>query len=307
MKRNQEKTAVFIDLANSEDLDLKFILTQAREEGLLEEARCYGDFRQQHLEGLALDFYAMGLTMVHCPSWANGNGKMKRSDDRLLEKDIRDTLSRRQSISKYFLVTSDADIIPTALAILEHNKNLVLYSFNDEALGRMLRSCGFDIRQAPKRTGETNQRPSSQEHTTGRANTTDDHRSNDGDLARNDTIVKTDIVKEIDRLEHTSRYLTFMHTVGLIANGNGAMKDKIKQQLSCFVDQGVLERYEHPVPAIRLNRKHPLVAMALNGRGDAKANEQQCSPDAVAREQNEPVTKRQNPLIAMIRKEVMPM
>jgi hypothetical protein len=234
--KKTERIAIFIDLANSEDLDLKWIMKEANEAGSIEEARCYGDFQQQHLAEIALDLYALGIMMVHCPSWNNGNDTRKRSDDRLLEKGVHDTLNRRPLISTYILVTSDSDIIPTCHSIVERNKRLVLYSFKDEELGKILRSCGFDIRQTPKRTGE----------------------ANNGDLT------KEEIVKGIDRLEKTSRYITFMQTVSRICNGDVVIKGRIQQQLSDFIQQGIVEQYEHRIPAIRLNHRHALVVSALD-------------------------------------------
>lgn len=256
--KKTERIAIFIDLANSEDLDLKWIMKEANEAGSIEEARCYGDFRQEHLGEMALDLYALGITMVHCPSWKNGNDTMKRSDDRLLEKGVHDTLNKRPLISTYVLVTSDSDIIPTCHSVLERNKQLVLYSFKYEGLGRILSSCGFDIRETPKKIGETKQKIQTQDLPKGAASSVNDHGSNNGDLT------KEEIVKEIDRLEKTSWYITFMQTVGRIANGNGAIKGKIQQQLSDFIQQGIVEQYEHRIPAIRLNHRHALVVSALD-------------------------------------------
>jgi hypothetical protein len=253
----KERIAIFVDLANMEDFDLRCILEQARQSGRVEEAQCYGDFRQLHIGDMALDLYALGFMMVHCPSWNNGDSVMKRSDDRILEKTIRNTLNHRPQISTYILVTSDADIIPTCHTIIEHEKRLILYS-NPAGLGGLLRSCGFEVRQVPKKSGY--QQASHQlpdfciSEVTGKAKPETDN----GDLS----IEK--ILLEIDQMEKGSRYLTFMATVGRIASGNAVIKQKIQQQVSGLIKDGVIESYKHQIPAIRLNREHPLVTSALN-------------------------------------------
>ena len=252
----KERTAIFVDLANMEDFNLRDILERIRQEGRVEEARCYGDFRQLHIGDMAMDLYAAGFMMVHCPSWNNGGNVMKRSDDRLLEKAISDTLVHRPLISTYVLVTSDADIIPTCHTIKDHDKRLVLYS-NPEGLGGLLRSCGFEVRQVPKKSGcqqASHQLPNSCiSGVTGKAKP----EPNNGDLP----IEK--ILLEIDQMEKGSRYLTFMQTVGRIANGDGVIKEKVQQQISNLIKDGVIESYEQHIPAIKLNRKHHLVTSAL--------------------------------------------
>ncbi len=268
MKRT-EKIAVFIDLANSLDLDLRWIMNEANGAGYVEEARCYGDFRQEHLTATALDLYALGVTMIHTPSWPNGGNSMKRSDDRLLEKGIRDTLMKRPSISAFLVVTSDSDIIPTCHSILEQKRRLVLYSSMDGVLGRILKTCGFEIRPAPKATGQPGYQANVPAHIKSEAKTGDDGSSDNGEVVEtDDSCVKEpgerDIVKAIDRLEQTSRFLTFMATVGRITNGNAVIKGKVQQQLSHFIERGLVERYQQPIPAIRLNRQHPLVIAALD-------------------------------------------
>ena len=266
--KKTEKIAVFIDLANSLDLDLKWIMNEANEAGCVEEARCYGDFRQEHLTAMALDLYALGVTMIHSPSWVNGGSSVKRSDDRLLEKGIRDTLMKRPSISTFVVVTSDSDIIPTCHSILEQKKRLVLYSSMDGILGRILRTCGFEIRPAPKTTGGPSHQATASVHLKSEGRNVDNHRSDNGEVVETaesctKELGEEDIVKAMDSLEQTSRYMTFMATVGRITNGNAVIKGRVQQRLSHFIERGVVERYEHPIPAIRLNRQHPLVIAAL--------------------------------------------
>ena len=253
-----EKTAVFIDLANSEDLDLRCVIDAARKIGTIEEIRCYGDFSQRHIADLSLELYSMNFTMVHCPSFNNGNGGFKRTDDRLLEKGIRDTLINRPSIINYVLVTSDADIIPSCHSIKERNKQLVLYSSMDACLGRVMRACGFDIREIPKRTGVEGPTNTSRGSASNDTSGSDNGKSDEINLGREQVIAK------IDQLEKTSRYLCYMQTVGRLANGNAVMKSKVQRILSELIDGGIVENYEYRLPAIRLNRQHPSVTSALH-------------------------------------------
>lgn len=265
----KEKTVIFVDLANMEDFDLRDILERTRQEGCVEEARCYGDFRQYHIGEMALDIYAMGFTMVHCPSWNNGSNVMKRSDDRLLEKCVLDTLAHRPQIATYVLVTSDADIIPACHSIKEHDKKLVLYS-NQDGLGGLLRSCGFEVRQARQRSsgyrldGCNQNTNGHQPNHDGQAFLSKTAEAN-GKINHNDELSVERTLLEIDHLEKTSRYLTFMQTVGKIANGAAVLKEKLQKQISNWAKDGVIENYEYRVPAIRLNRAHPLVASTLRG------------------------------------------
>ena len=163
MGKSQEKTAVFINLVEGEELDLECVLAQARDQGILEEARCYGDFSQQKLACLAPDLYAWGVTMVHSPTWKADAGNFTCGSDRLLEKDVADTITRRRAISTYFLVTPNLDIVPTCHSIAEQRSRFVVFTYRDEPLAGMLRSCGFDIRVAPRRIREVEQEVIAQE------------------------------------------------------------------------------------------------------------------------------------------------
>jgi len=263
--KKTERIAIFIDIANSEGISLDQILNQAGGLGQIKEIRAYGDFRQEHLTNLALELYAKGIQMVHCPSWLNGGG-MKRSDDRLLEKEVRDMLSKQPLISTYVLATSDADIISTCHAIQQEGKRAILYSPLDEKLGWILKLCGFEIREVPRRT--KTQKPARQfnheENTT-----TNNHDTQNEPTGYEYTTEQ--LVREIDHLEKTSRYLAFMQVVGRIARGNEAFTKKVKQQLSKLVQEGIVENYTYQMPAIRLNRNHPAVISAL-GNGE-KASE----------------------------------
>jgi hypothetical protein len=155
---DRQKLAVFIDVANAENLDFPQLLERVRQLGQIEEVRAYGDYRQYHLDGLALELYALGIVMIHCPSWANGNqdsngiSKRKRSDDGLLYQGVRDFLEKRPDISIYILVTADSDIIPTVHRIREHGKQeLLIYDKSDGSLGRILALCHFRMEAGPSR------------------------------------------------------------------------------------------------------------------------------------------------------------
>lgn len=257
MKR-AEKVVVFIDVANAQGMDFGRVMARARELGRVEEARADGDFRQHHLDGLALELYAMGVEMVHCPSWPNGgykgNGtpRRKRSDDRLLEKGVRDLLVRRHSISTYLLVTADADIIPTCQSLREQEKRvLLIYNPLNGRLGHVLPTCGFQMEKGPLRQADTSQ-PEGERN---------------GGLSR--------IIRELDRLETGSRYLTFSYVLANLGDGSAP---HLKEKLNALTEKGVLEGYpyRHPstdqtLPAIRLNRTHPLVASALRREAIALA------------------------------------
>ena len=138
------KVALFIDLENSKCLDLERIITEAGELGKIEEARAYADFSQGHLQKIAIELYAKGVMMIHAPSWRNGGESVKRSDDRLLEGDVRNVLSKQPCIGTYVLATADADIIPTCQFIRREQKRLILYS-SLEGTGWILKLCGWEL------------------------------------------------------------------------------------------------------------------------------------------------------------------
>ena len=151
-----QRVAVLIDVANAEDVDFRGLLARAAELGRLEEVRAYGDFRQRHLDPIAIELYVLGVEMIHCPSWIsgagkdNGTGRRKRTDDCLLAKGVRDLLCTRPGVFTYLLVTSDADIIPTCHAIRERGHDVVLMCPDIErTLGHVLRQCGFQMEPAP--------------------------------------------------------------------------------------------------------------------------------------------------------------
>jgi len=152
----RRRLAVSIDVANAEGTDFRALLARARELGRIDEVRAYGDFWQQHFEDTAIELYSLGVRLIHCPSWAvagrgqDGSVRWKRTDDRLMEKEIRHSLGRRASASIYMIVSADADIIPTLHALREHNKEvLLLYPAGEGSLGHVLYRCDVFNEEAP--------------------------------------------------------------------------------------------------------------------------------------------------------------
>lgn len=163
---------LFIDVANAQDVDFRQLLCHIESLGRVVEARAYGDFRQHHLGPIAIELYVLGVEMVHCPSWPNGGQledgtrKRKMTDDRLLEKAIRDLLASRNDVETYAIVISDADIIPACHAIKRRGKQLILFCPDpDTKVGHVLRMCEFDIEPAPmlRAHGCVEARPSSRD------------------------------------------------------------------------------------------------------------------------------------------------
>ena len=250
-----KKTAIFIDLANSHDLNFQQLLDEVRELGHIEVVKAYGDFRQQHLERLALNFYAHGIDMVHCPSWINGDnsGKMKRSDDRLLEKGIQNLLIKSPLISTYILVTADADIIPACHSIRAQGKRLIIYNSMDEKLGWIFRLCRFEMRTIQPNnwgSGKSSQPFYVVSHGNGK---------NNKPISDYENFTKERLIREIAVLEKTSRYLSFMKIVNKLAADDQVQEKKLREQLSNLVQEGVMKNYSYQIPAIKLNRAHLLV------------------------------------------------
>lgn len=258
--RRKPKVAVFIDVANADGVDFRQLLARASELGHVAEVRAYGDFRQRHLDQLAIELYVLGVEMVHCPSWPNGGRnedgttRRKRTDDRLLEKEVRDLVSRRPSICSYILVTSDADIIPTCHTLRQHGKGaLLMCPAADSSLGHVLRQSSLGIEPAPMLEAPEGPGEPSKGANAGSAG-----------LGR--------LVQELECLETNSDYLTFSYVSANIGNNGNGLPPEVMANLNLLIEQGAVERYPHPhprtgqtLPAIRLNRAHPLVVSALQG------------------------------------------
>jgi hypothetical protein len=251
--KGRPRVAVFIDVANVEGIDFRWLMVRAGQLGYVEEIRAYGDFRQRHLDPVAIELYALGVHMVHCPSWPvgarceDGAAKRKRTDDRLLEMEIQELLRRRPSISVYVLASSDSDVIPTCNALRRLDKRVLLvYPSARGGLGHVLPRCEIEIEEAPVRP---------------------DHREISPPSLSPESSGLLPLVWELDRLERESQYVTFTYAVANIQDGaQGDLRDR----LDILLDQGVIERYVHPhprtgqaLPAIRLDRFHPLVISAF--------------------------------------------
>lgn len=251
--------AVFIDLANAWCVDFPELLRQVAEMGDLEDVRAYGDFSQRHLGPLALELYALGVSMHHCPSWSNGAGHgngppaRKRTDDRLLQEGVRELLRLRPSVGSYILVTADADIIPTCHSIRKQGRDVqVMCPTAGAAVGRVLAQSGLEILAAPmidscQPSDSSCAGPYSDEELIG-------------------------LLREIDSLEQTSEFLTFTYLVNNIAVADVARTGVLMGRLNRLLEIGALSRYPYcrpktgqTLPAIRVNRSHLLVASALDG------------------------------------------
>ena len=180
---------------------------------------------------------------------------------------------------------------------------MVLYSAMDGSLGRVLRSCGFDIREIPKRNGrqlinqgqvlpkiniedcanidkvlrlsgfETREIPkgnggheSKNQGQVLLATRDGDSRNNE---PNNGNLGKEQIILQINHLEKTSKYLTFMQTAGKVAASNGLLNDNVQKQIAGLINEGIVENYEYTIKAIRLNPRNATVASILGNGANA--------------------------------------
>lgn len=89
-------------------------------------ARAFADFQQPTLADLAVQLYQMGFTLVHCPSWPNGDGHPKSIVSDVMAQDLRDQLEQLEGVETYLLVATSRDYIAVANALKRHEVRVVV-------------------------------------------------------------------------------------------------------------------------------------------------------------------------------------
>ncbi len=107
-------------------------------------SRAFADFQQPNLSDLAVQLYQMGFTLVHCPSWPNGDGYPKSIVSDVVAQDLRDQLEQLEDVRTYILVATSRDYIAVANALKRHDARVVVVA-EDAKVCRELRTCADEF------------------------------------------------------------------------------------------------------------------------------------------------------------------
>src|SRR5450756_2204158 len=112
-------------------------------------ARAFADFQQSSLTDLSVQLYQMGFTLVHCPTWPNGDGTPKPIVSDILAQDLRDQLEQLDDdVETYILVATSRDYIAAANSLRRHERHVVVVAEETKAC-RELRLCADEFVALP--------------------------------------------------------------------------------------------------------------------------------------------------------------
>ena len=111
-------------------------------------ARAFADFQQPNLSDLAVQLYQMGITLVHCPTWPNGDGSPKPLVADVLAQDLRDQLEEVEDVETFLLVATSRDYIAVANALKRHDRRVVVVA-EEAKVCRELRLCADEFAILP--------------------------------------------------------------------------------------------------------------------------------------------------------------
>lgn len=112
-------------------------------------ARAFADFQQSSLSDLAVQLYQMGFTLVHCPTWPNGDGTPKPIVSDIMAQDLRDQLEQLDDdVETYILVATSREYIAVANSLRRHERRVVVVAEETKAC-RELRLCADEFVALP--------------------------------------------------------------------------------------------------------------------------------------------------------------
>ncbi|MGE5617878.1 MAG: NYN domain-containing protein [Sphingomonadaceae bacterium] len=123
-------------------------------------ARAFADFQQPGLSDLSVQLYQMGFTLVHCPTWPNGDGTPKPIVSDVMAQDLRDQLEELGGVETYLLVATSRDYIAVANALRRHDRRVVVVA-EESKVCREFRLCADEFvalppsRPEPARAGRS--------------------------------------------------------------------------------------------------------------------------------------------------------
>lgn len=119
-------------------------------------ARAFADFQQPGLSDLSVQLYQMGFTLVHCPTWPNGDGVPKPIISDVMAQDLRDQLEELEEAEAFLLVATSRDYIAVANALRRHDRRVVVVA-EESKVCRELRACADEFVALPPSRPERSQ------------------------------------------------------------------------------------------------------------------------------------------------------
>ncbi len=107
-------------------------------------ARAFADFQQTSLSELAVQLYQMGFTLVHCPTWPNGDGFPKSVVSDIVAQDLRDQLEELEGVETFLVVATSREYIAVANAMRRHDKRVVVVA-EEAKVAKELRFCADEF------------------------------------------------------------------------------------------------------------------------------------------------------------------
>jgi hypothetical protein len=150
-----EAISVTVDASDLTAASAEPIRNIVRRFGRPVSARAFGDFQQPALAELAIQLYQMGFTLVHCPSWPNGDGFPKSIVSDVLAQDLRDQLEQLDDVETYLLIATSRDYIAVANALKRHEVRVVVVA-EDAKVCRELKACSDEFVALPATRPEPN-------------------------------------------------------------------------------------------------------------------------------------------------------
>lgn len=111
-------------------------------------ARAFADFQQTSLSELAVQLYQMGFTLVHCPTWPNGDGFPKSVVSDIVAQDLRDQLEELEGVETFLVVATSREYIAVANALRRHDKRVVVVA-EEAKVAKELRFCADEFATLP--------------------------------------------------------------------------------------------------------------------------------------------------------------
>lgn len=151
----EEAISVTVDASDLTAASAEPLRNIVRRFGRPVSARAFADFQQPALAELAVQLYQMGFTLVHCPSWPNGDGFPKSIVSDVMAQDLRDQLEQLEGVETYLLIATSRDYIAVTNALKRHEAKVVVVA-EETKVCRELKVCADEFVVLPTARPEPN-------------------------------------------------------------------------------------------------------------------------------------------------------